>query len=96
MNEAWKALHPHPHTSGRSSADGSLMRLVGRSPQVVHKAVLQFDEKGMEAAAPTTRGRSLHAASKPVTVHFNRPFIVMVFDHFTWSSLFLGKIVNLT
>uniref|UniRef100_A0A8D1CJ37 Corticosteroid-binding globulin n=3 Tax=Sus scrofa TaxID=9823 RepID=A0A8D1CJ37_PIG len=75
---------------------GITQNALPKMSKVVHKAVLQFDEKGMEAAAPTTRGRSLHAAPKPVTVHFNRPFIVMVFDHFTWSSLFLGKIVNLT
>uniref|UniRef100_A0A8C3WW87 Corticosteroid-binding globulin n=1 Tax=Catagonus wagneri TaxID=51154 RepID=A0A8C3WW87_9CETA len=64
--------------------------------KLVHKAVLQLDEKGVEAAAPTGHGGGLNLAPKPVTIRFNRPFIVMVFDHFTWSSLFLGKIVNLT
>lgn len=59
---------------------------------MVHKAVLQLDEKGMKAAAPM--GITLFKASRPLTLRFDQPFIIMVFDHFTWSSIFLGKIVN--
>lgn len=64
------------------------------SHQVVHKAALQVDEKGLEAAAPTRV--SLSAAPGPLTLRFNQPFIIMIFDDFTWSSLFLGKVVNPT
>nr|XP_017518051.2 corticosteroid-binding globulin [Manis javanica] len=60
--------------------------------KMVHKAVLQLDEKGMKAAAPM--GITLFKASRPLTLRFDQPFIIMVFDHFTWSSIFLGKIVN--
>ncbi|XP_025838379.1 corticosteroid-binding globulin-like isoform X1 [Vulpes vulpes] len=62
--------------------------------KVVHKAVLQLHEKGLEAAGPA--GVTPNVESEPLTFHFNRPFIVMIFDHFTWSSLFLGKVVNPT
>ncbi|KAG8514308.1 Protein Z-dependent protease inhibitor, partial [Galemys pyrenaicus] len=63
--------------------------------KVVHKAGLQFDEHGVKAAAPTQE--PLHmAAERRLTIRFNRPFIIMVFDHFTWSSLFLGKVVVLS
>nr|KAF6267229.1 serpin family A member 6 [Myotis myotis] len=62
--------------------------------KVIHKATLQLDEKGVEEAAPT--GVTGNEASEPLTIHFNRPFIIMIFDHFTWSSLFLVKVVNPT
>ncbi|XP_015350628.1 corticosteroid-binding globulin [Marmota marmota marmota] len=61
--------------------------------KVIHKAMLQLDEEDMKPAA--TKG-TLELESEPLTVSFNRPFLVMVFDHFTWSSLFLGKVVNPT
>ncbi|XP_064427602.1 corticosteroid-binding globulin-like [Mirounga angustirostris] len=62
--------------------------------KVVHKVVLQLDEKSYKAAEfPMVM---LDMASEPLTFHFNRPFIIMIFDHFTWSSLFLGKVVNPT
>ncbi|XP_066199675.1 corticosteroid-binding globulin [Saccopteryx leptura] len=62
--------------------------------KVVHKAMLQLDEKGVEAAAPT--GVTQNAASGPLAIHFNQPFIIMIFDNFTWSSLFLVKVVKPT
>nr|B2D1U1.1 RecName: Full=Corticosteroid-binding globulin; Short=CBG; AltName: Full=Serpin A6; AltName: Full=Transcortin; Flags: Precursor [Ursus arctos]ACB71035.1 corticosteroid-binding globulin [Ursus arctos horribilis] len=60
--------------------------------KVVHKAVLQLDEKGLEAA--TCPRVMLEGASEPLTFRFDRPFVLMIFDHFSWSSLFLGKVVN--
>ncbi|KAM8782187.1 corticosteroid-binding globulin [Rhynchonycteris naso] len=62
--------------------------------KVVHKAMLQLDEKGAKAAAPT--GVTPDAASGPLTMRFNQPFIIMIFDNFTWSSLFLVKVVKPT
>uniref|UniRef100_A0A8D2CKM0 Corticosteroid-binding globulin n=1 Tax=Sciurus vulgaris TaxID=55149 RepID=A0A8D2CKM0_SCIVU len=63
--------------------------------KVIHKAVLQLDEGGVTPAA--TKG-SLQGpeplASEPLTVSFNQPFLLMIFDHFTWSSLFLGQVVS--
>lgn len=62
--------------------------------KVVHEAMLQLDEKGVMAAAPAAVPRNV--TSEPLTIHFNRPFIAMIFDNFTWSSLFLVKVVNPT
>ncbi|XP_004681649.1 PREDICTED: corticosteroid-binding globulin [Condylura cristata] len=61
--------------------------------KVVHKAGLQFAEEGVKDAAPTQVPKDIMAA-EPLTVIFNRPFIIMIFDHFTWSSLLLGKVEN--
>ncbi|KAF6132828.1 serpin family A member 6 [Phyllostomus discolor] len=60
--------------------------------KVVHKAGLQLDEKGVKATAPPVVTRNM--TSEPRTILFNQPFIVMVFDNYTWSSLFLVKVVN--
>ncbi|XP_054548677.1 corticosteroid-binding globulin [Talpa occidentalis] len=60
--------------------------------KVVHEAGLQLEEKGVKAAgAPRVRQDE---GAEPRTLRFDRPFVVMVFDNFTWSSLFLGKVVN--
>ncbi|XP_047397175.1 corticosteroid-binding globulin isoform X2 [Sciurus carolinensis] len=63
--------------------------------KVIHKAVLQLDEGGVTPAA--TKGALQGPeplASEPLTINFARPFLLMIFDHFTWSSLFLGQVVN--
>ncbi|KAM7159582.1 corticosteroid-binding globulin [Molossus nigricans] len=62
--------------------------------KVVHNAMLQLDEKGVKEAASTAVPQNL--ASKPVVMHFNQPFVILIFDYFTWSSLFLVKVVNPT
>ncbi|XP_011806929.1 PREDICTED: corticosteroid-binding globulin [Colobus angolensis palliatus] len=63
-----------------------------KSSKVVHKAVLQLSEAGVDTAGST--GVSLNLTSKPIILRLNQPFIIMIFDHFTWSSLFLARVVN--
>ncbi|KAL4692498.1 hypothetical protein H8959_016308 [Pygathrix nigripes] len=63
-----------------------------KSSKVVHKAVLQLSEAGVDTAG--SAGVSLNLTSKPIILRFNQPFIIMIFDHFTWSSLFLARVVN--
>ncbi|KAM9202271.1 alpha-1-antitrypsin [Dugong dugon] len=60
--------------------------------KAMHKAVLTIDEKGSEAAAATF----LEAIpmSMPPTIKFNSPFLVIIYDENTKSSLFVGKVVN--
>ncbi|XP_019060807.1 corticosteroid-binding globulin isoform X1 [Fukomys damarensis] len=60
--------------------------------KVIHKATLQIDENGKNAAA--TPGATSKLESEPVTLSFNWPFLVLIFDDFTWSTLILGKVVN--
>ncbi|PNI97510.1 SERPINA6 isoform 1 [Pan troglodytes] len=63
-----------------------------KSSKVVHKAVLQLNEEGVDTAGST--GVTLNLTSKPIILRFNQPFIIMIFDHFTWSSLFLARVMN--
>ncbi|KAM9202039.1 corticosteroid-binding globulin [Dugong dugon] len=68
-----------------------------RVSEVVHKAVLHLEETGVKAAAAPVGGLKLMVRmGRPRSIKFNRPFIITVFDHFTWSSIFLGKVVSLT
>ncbi|XP_009874760.1 PREDICTED: alpha-1-antiproteinase 2-like [Apaloderma vittatum] len=62
--------------------------------KVVHKAALDVDESGTEAAAASAV--EIMTASLPPTIEFNQPFLLLIFDRDTNSTLFIGKIVNPT
>uniref|UniRef100_A0A8C4RVG0 Thyroxine-binding globulin n=1 Tax=Erpetoichthys calabaricus TaxID=27687 RepID=A0A8C4RVG0_ERPCA len=62
--------------------------------KIVHKAVLDVDETGSEAAAGT--GAEIIPMSLPPSITFDRPFLILILDHNTKSILFMGKIVNPT
>ncbi|NXO19689.1 A1AT2 antiproteinase, partial [Cisticola juncidis] len=63
--------------------------------QAIHKALLEVDEAGTEAVGATalifTRGSYISH-----TIKFNRPFIVLITDKQTSTTLFMGKIVDPT
>ncbi|XP_010294966.1 PREDICTED: serine protease inhibitor 2.1-like [Phaethon lepturus] len=63
--------------------------------QAIHKALLEVDEAGTEAAGATViiLTRILHPS---VTIKFNRPFIILISDKETGTTLFMGKIVDPT
>ncbi|KFQ59721.1 Alpha-1-antiproteinase 2, partial [Pelecanus crispus] len=62
--------------------------------KVVHKAALDVDERGTEAAGATAA--EIMTMSVPPTIEFNRPFLMLIFDRDTNCTLFMGKIVNPT
>uniref|UniRef100_A0A6J0VH69 Alpha-1-antiproteinase 2-like n=1 Tax=Pogona vitticeps TaxID=103695 RepID=A0A6J0VH69_9SAUR len=62
--------------------------------KVNHKAVLTVDEKGTEAAAATAV--EAMPMSLPPTLEFNHPFMVLLYNTVTNSTLFIGKIVDPT
>lgn len=59
---------------------------------MVHKAILQLDEGNVLPVA--TNGTVLHLPSESLTVKFNNPFLLLIFDKYTWSSLMMSKILN--
>ncbi|NXY43496.1 AACT protein, partial [Ceuthmochares aereus] len=63
--------------------------------QAIHKALLEVDEAGTEAAGATAviLTRVLHPS---VTIKFNRPFLIVISNKATSIMLFMGKIVNPT
>ncbi|XP_030414706.1 alpha-1-antiproteinase 2-like [Gopherus evgoodei] len=60
--------------------------------RVVHKAVLNIDERGTEASAATAI--EIMPMSLPLKIEFNSPFLMIIFDRTTNISLFVGKINN--
>ncbi|XP_051006859.1 corticosteroid-binding globulin [Acomys russatus] len=62
---------------------------------VVHKTTLHVDESS--ALPVATKGVPLPTTSEPpVTIMFNRPFIVVMFDDCTWNSMVMSRIMNPT
>ncbi|KFQ27729.1 Alpha-1-antichymotrypsin, partial [Merops nubicus] len=62
--------------------------------EAIHKALLEVDEAGTEAAGATAI--IINRAHHPVTIKFNRPFLILIYDKETSTTLFMGKIVDPT
>ncbi len=63
---------------------------------VVHKAVIEVDEKGTEAAAATAVGfmKSRAVVSPPVAFRADHPFLFLIRDIPTGAILFMGRVVR--
>lgn len=62
--------------------------------EVIHKAFIEIDEKGTEAAAATAVVMREKSAPRPVGMNVNRPFIFLIRENVKGSILFIGKITN--
>ncbi len=65
---------------------------------VIHKAFVDVNEEGTEAAAATAiamrAGAALPRPEEPVEFRADHPFVLLIRDHRTQSILFLGRLVN--
>lgn len=62
---------------------------------VVHKAFVEVDEQGTEAAAATGVAMSVRSAPmKPAVFRADHPFLFLIRDHASGTILFLGRIVD--
>ena len=63
---------------------------------VMHKAVIEVNEQGSEAAAVTVVEMTKGESPKPKPVEFivNRPFFFTISDDRTGSILFMGKVAD--
>jgi len=64
--------------------------------RVMHKAVIEVNEQGSEAAAVTVVEMTKGESPKPKPVEFivNRPFFFTISDDRTGSILFMGKVIE--
>jgi serpin B len=62
--------------------------------EVIHKAFVEVNEEGTEAAAVTVVIIIETSAGSKTTVNVNRPFVFVIRDNKTNSILFMGKVVN--
>ena len=60
----------------------------------INKAFVAVDETGTEAAAAT--GVVAEAASEPVVVEVNRPFIFFIRDSDSGTIVFVGRVIDPT
>lgn len=63
--------------------------------RVLHKAVIEVNEKGSEAAAATVVEMVECAALNPPSFIADRPFVYIIADDTTGSILFMGRVVEL-
>ncbi len=63
---------------------------------VIHEAVMEVNEKGLEAAAATAVGMAEGVSEDPVTIvdfTADRPFFYALYDHSSDAVLFLGRVM---
>jgi serpin B len=64
---------------------------------VIHKAFVDVNEEGTEAAAATAivmRAGAMPARQDPVEFRADHPFVFLIRDNRTQSILFLGRLTN--
>lgn len=61
---------------------------------VVHKAFVNVDEAGTEAAAATGVVVGVTSAPEPAEIHLDHPFLFFIRDNATGSVLFFGRVVD--
>lgn len=78
-------------------ADYSLFhdKLLLKVDSIIHKAVVDVDEKGTVAAAATSIGIMVVSASFSAELHADHPFMFMIKDNKTDAILFLGQVNKL-
>ena len=61
----------------------------------IHKAKIEFSEKGIKAAAVTAFGMEMGTAlrdEEPITIRIDNPFLFMIIDKETGDIWFMGKV----
>lgn len=93
LNDSLKALGIEEAFSDR--ADFSGIREGINISRVLHKAVIEVNEEGSEAAAATVVEMKESAAMDPITFIANRPFVFIIADDTTGTILFMGKLLRI-
>ncbi|MGI9456406.1 MAG: serpin family protein [Aeoliella sp.] len=64
--------------------------------QIAHKAVVEVNEEGTEAAAATAVPLAARALPRYPTFRADHPFLILIRDNQTGSILFMGRVVDPT
>ena len=75
-----------------SGMTGSGQLMIG---SILHQATIDVNEEGTEAAAATMVGMSLTSMpGQSFTIHFDKPFIYVIYETTTNAVVFMGRVVN--
>ncbi|NXU22248.1 A1AT2 antiproteinase, partial [Thalassarche chlororhynchos] len=82
--------------SNQADLSGVAEKTLLKVSKAIHKAMVDVNENGTEAAAVTMIELVPLSAAfpRPPHIRFNRPFLMMIVDKTTHGILFMGKIVN--
>jgi serpin B len=79
---------------GRADFSGMATRARLFISHVIHKAFVDVNEAGTEAAASTAVVMERLSAPPPATFHADRPFVYLLRDNRTGAILFLGRVTD--
>ena len=94
MNEVLKALgirEAFSMAANFSGMDGTKMLYISA---VLHKAFVEVNEEGTEAAAATVVIMKERGIPSYPVFHADRPFVFMIRDNVSESILFMGRVGN--
>lgn len=92
LNDSLKSLGMEEAFSDR--ADFSGIREGINISKVLHKAVIEVNEEGSEAAGATVVEMKEAALAEPITFIADRPFLFIIADDTTGTILFMGKLLS--
>lgn len=95
LNKALEALGMHDAFTNKADFSGMTSRDKLHISAVIHKAFVDVNEAGTEAAAATAVIMRLSSAiTKSATFNADHPFVYLIRDNKTGSVLFIGRVVN--
>ena len=81
-------------TVGKADLSGMTTQQKLYISAVVHKAFVDVNEKGTEAAAATAAVASATSAPPPATFNADHPFLFMIHNRATNTILFVGRVAT--
>ncbi len=96
LSDSLKSLGMEKAFGEDGTADFSGIREDLFISDVLHKAVIEVNEEGSEAAAATVVAMPASAPlMEPITFIADRPFIFLIIDDTTGTILFMGKVLSI-
>jgi len=94
LNDALQSLGMREAFTGSADFTGMSARGGLFISEVVHKAYVDVNEKGTEAAAATGVAMVRSSPAKPISFRADRPFFFLIRHNATKSLLFMGRVMN--
>jgi serpin B len=94
LDEQLKAMGMPTAFSGAADFSGMMSSGGLKVTAVIHKAFIDVDERGTEAAAATAVRLGVSELSRRFSLRADRPFLYVLYDKDTRAILFMGRVVR--